>query len=91
LDDLEVEYLCADHYGYIVGDEARNFIEQTIRMAKQNRAMMEKAYLRTRNIEAAAHELVNAFYEEYPDYVLSKEIFEGVYRQMVRHIAENLG
>jgi glyoxylase-like metal-dependent hydrolase (beta-lactamase superfamily II) len=90
LRDLDVEYLCADHYGYIVGEEAGNFIQQTIRMAKQNRSRMEEAYLRTRDIDTAAHELVAAFYEMYPDYVLSQEIFEGIYRQMVRHIANGL-
>jgi glyoxylase-like metal-dependent hydrolase (beta-lactamase superfamily II) len=90
LKDLEVEYLCADHYGYIVGEEAADFIQQAIRMAKQNRSLMEKAYLRTRDVDTAAHELVTSFYERYPDYVLSQEIFEGIYRQMVRHIAKSL-
>jgi glyoxylase-like metal-dependent hydrolase (beta-lactamase superfamily II) len=90
LKDLDVEHLCADHYGYIVGEEAGDFIQQTIQMAKENRTLMEEAYLRRRDVESAAHELVTAFYESYPDYVLSKEIFEGIYRQMVRHIAKNL-
>jgi glyoxylase-like metal-dependent hydrolase (beta-lactamase superfamily II) len=90
LKDLDVEYLCADHYGYIVGEEAGDFIQETIRMAKQNRSLMEEAYLRTGDVETAAHELVTSFYEFYPDYVLSKEIFEGIYRQMVRHVAKNL-
>jgi glyoxylase-like metal-dependent hydrolase (beta-lactamase superfamily II) len=90
LKDLNVEYLCADHYGYIVGEEAGDFIQQTIRMARQNRSLMEEAYLRTRDVETAAHELVTSFYELHPDYVLSKEIFQGIYRQMVRHVAKNL-
>lgn len=90
LKDLDVEYLCADHYGYIVGEEAGSFIQQTIWMAKQNRSLMEEVYLRTGDVETAAHELMTSFYELYPDYVLSKEIFQGVYGQMVRHIAKNL-
>jgi glyoxylase-like metal-dependent hydrolase (beta-lactamase superfamily II) len=90
LKDLDVKYLCADHYGYIVGEEAGNFIQQTIRMAKQNRSLMEETYLRTKDVETAAHELVTSFYELYPDYVLSKEIFQGVYGQMVRHVAKTL-
>lgn len=91
LKDLDVEYLCADHYGYIAGEEAGDFIQQTIQMAKQNRSLMEEAYLKTRDVETAAHELVTSFYELYPDYVLSKEIFQGIYGQMVKHIAKNLG
>lgn len=90
LKDLDVAYLCADHYGYIVGEEARDFISQTIQTARQNRTLMEETYLRTQDIDAAARELVNAFYKENPDYILSKEIFEGIYRQMVKHIAKNL-
>ncbi len=91
LKDLDVEYLCADHYGYIAGEEAGDFIQQSIQMAKQNRSLMEEAYLKTRDVETAAHELVTSFYELYPDYVLSKEIFQGIYGQMVKHIAKNLG
>ncbi len=91
LKDLDVEYLCADHYGYIAGEEAGDFIQQTIQMAKQNRSLMEEAYLKTRDVETAAHELVTSFYELYPDYVLSREIFQGIYGQMVKHIAKNLG
>lgn len=91
LKDLDVEYLCADHYGYIAGEEAGDFIQQSIQMAKQNRSLMEEAYLKTKDVETAAHELVTSFYELYPDYVLSKEIFQGIYGQMVKHIAKNLG
>ncbi|MBM4323540.1 MAG: MBL fold metallo-hydrolase, partial [Deltaproteobacteria bacterium] len=32
---LEVEYYCADHYGYVTGEEARQFIPMTIEMAKK--------------------------------------------------------
>ena len=91
LKDLDVEYLCADHYGYIVGEEAGDFIQETIQTAKKNRALMEEAYLRTGDVEDAAHELVTAFYDSYPNYVLAQEIFEGIYRQMVRHIAKTMG
>jgi len=86
LEGLEVEYLCADHYGYMTGKEARGFIPRAIEIARQQRALIEEAYLRNRDIDAAARELVSSFYEKYPDYFLSDEIFLGVYRQMVRHI-----
>jgi len=87
LKDLDVEYACADHYGYIAGDEARGFIQRSIKLARQHRSLVEEIYLRTGNIETAAREMVSAFYKENPDYVLAPEILEGVYRQMVRHIA----
>ena len=56
-------------------------------MQKKHRAKIEKVYARTRDEEAAAKELVSAFYAENSDYLLSPEIYEGIYRQMVRHIA----
>lgn len=88
LKDLEADYVCADHFGYVTGDEARNFISRTIEAAREHRAQMEETYRRTGDIDAAAHELTDSFYAENPDYFMSREIFEGVYRQMVRHIAK---
>jgi glyoxylase-like metal-dependent hydrolase (beta-lactamase superfamily II) len=87
LKNLEVEYYCADHYGYVTGGEAREFITKTIEMAKQERARMEDAYRGTKDIDRAAQKLISSFYEEHPDYFLSPEISLDVYRQMVRHIA----
>ncbi len=87
LKPLEVEYYCADHYGYVVGEEAGRFIPVTIEMAKKKRAQMEEAYQSTRDIDEAAKKLISSFYDENPDYFLSPDIFLDVYRQMVRHIA----
>jgi hypothetical protein len=47
-------------------------------------------YRRTGNIDAAAQELTASFYAQNPDYLVPREIFEAVYRQMVRHIAQAL-
>ncbi len=87
LKDLEVEIYGADHYGYVIGEEARTFIRLTIEMAKKKRAEMEEAYRSTRDIDAAARKMIASFYDENPDYFLSPEIFFDVHRQMVRHIA----
>jgi glyoxylase-like metal-dependent hydrolase (beta-lactamase superfamily II) len=87
LKDLEVDYLCADHYGYVTGDEARNFISQAIELAQGHRKKMEHLYLRTKDVDVAAKKMVNSIYAAHPDYFLSPDVLEGVYRQMVRHIA----
>jgi len=87
LKDLDVEYACADHYGYMVGEEAATLIDDTIRNARQFRTSVEDIYRRTGNIEATAREMVDSFYTENTDYLIPEEILEGVYRQMVRHIA----
>ncbi len=87
LKDLEVEYVCADHYGYLTGGEARDYISQSIQSAKENRTRMEEIYRSTRDIDAAAQQLTSSFYEENPGYFLSPQIFLDVHRQMVRHLA----
>ncbi len=87
LKDLQVETYCADHYGYVIGEEARTFIPMTIDMAKKKRSEMEEAYRSTRDIDAAAKRLIASFYDENPNYFLSPEIFLDVHRQMIRHIA----
>jgi glyoxylase-like metal-dependent hydrolase (beta-lactamase superfamily II) len=84
---LDSEYVCADHYGYIKGAEAADFTQQSIAEAVDRRALLERLYLRTGDIETAVQEMTTAFYKENPDYMLVPEIMEGVYRQMFRHIA----
>ncbi len=90
LKDLRTDYICADHYGYVTGDEARNFIARSIEVAREHRGQMEETYRRTGDIDTAAHELTTSFFTEHPDYFLSREIYEAVYRQMVRHVAKTL-
>lgn len=90
LKELDVEILCADHYGYVTGDEARRFIASAIQTARAHRKEMEAVYARTRDIQLAAKELSDSFYQENSDYLLTREIFEAVYRQMLRHIAESM-
>jgi glyoxylase-like metal-dependent hydrolase (beta-lactamase superfamily II) len=90
LKDLEVDYYCADHYGYVIGEEARKFISKSIEMAKKTRSQMEEAYCSTRDIDGTAQKLISSFYQENPSYFLSPEIFLDVYRQMVRHIASTI-
>ena len=87
LKGFKTAYYCADHYGYIVGDEARDFIRQSILSAHDHRHIMEACYLRAGDIDSAAKEMTDAFYTEYPNYFLSREIFETVYRQMIKHLA----
>jgi glyoxylase-like metal-dependent hydrolase (beta-lactamase superfamily II) len=91
LKDMSVDYYCADHYGYVIGEEARTFISKSIEMAKITRAQMEEVYRSTRDIDEAAQKLIASFYEENPSYFLTPEIFLDVYRQMVRHIATVIG
>ena len=90
LKDLNVEYLCADHYGYVAGEEAACYIRESIREAAKRRSEFEEVYLTTKDMKAASEELVRRFYRANPDYLLTPEIFGAVYHQMLRHIVEQL-
>jgi hypothetical protein len=88
---LEVDYLCADHYGYVTGGEAGEFVGRAIEEAAHPRAMMEEAYRRYGSVDGAVKELVGGIYTENPDYFMSREITEGIFRQMLKHIAGTVG
>ena len=60
------------------------------RCNEKARAGMEQVYRKTKDIDLAAKGMVNWFYSANPEYFLAPEIFEGAYRQMIRHIAEIL-
>lgn len=90
LRELPIRYVCADHYGYVCGEEATKFMEKAVEMARKRRELMAEVFMRTKDIDQAAKELTQKFYEENPDYLLTPEIFEGVFRQMVRHVASQM-
>ena len=87
LKDLQIDYLCADHYGYIVGEEAREYVARSAEAARQFRVLIEETYHSTKDTDAVARTLTTLFYTEHPNYFLSPEIFQEVHRQMARHIA----
>lgn len=91
LKSLPVSYVCADHYGYITGDEAVRFIDLTIEEGCKWKAIMEDIY-RSYNgdIDAAGKVITNYFYQQMPDYFITREILEGVFKQMLKFIAKNL-
>lgn len=84
---LPVDFFCADHGGFVTGDEARRFIDDTITAARDFRILMERVYRRSGSVEAATKRLVSLARAARPDYFLPVEIMEGVYMQMVRHVA----
>lgn len=90
LKPLEVDYLCADHYGYVTGEEARTYVDLSIEAARKMRADMEEVYRKEGDLDTAAKTITNSFYEESPDYFISADILEGVFKQMVKHIAKTL-
>ena len=88
---LPVSYLCADHYGYITGEEAAQFIAVTIEEGHKWKAMLEDSYRNCGgDIDASAKAMTDYFYRQMPDYFITREILEGVFRQMIKFISKNL-
>ena len=88
LEPLRIDYLCADHFGYVWGDEARTYMSSSIDSAVKERARLEEIYRRSFDVDIAAREAASSFIQENPDYFLTMDIYEGVCRQMMRHIAK---
>jgi glyoxylase-like metal-dependent hydrolase (beta-lactamase superfamily II) len=84
---LKVDRLCADHYGYVTGREAENYLFRSSEAARNYRAMVEAIYRRTDSIDATVEELVGDRFAYCPDFFIGPEIYAGVCRQTVRHIA----
>jgi glyoxylase-like metal-dependent hydrolase (beta-lactamase superfamily II) len=86
LGHFDVEYYCADHYGYVTGTEAASFISQSIDAARAFRRRMESAYKRTGEIDAAVSLMMSDMGDELDEYVLPSHIIAGIYGQMMKHI-----
>ena len=90
LAQLDVRYMCADHFGYVQGEEAAGYIRVSATAAQAERERLEDCYRIERDIDKAAKRYTDLFFEENPQYFLAPEIYLGVSRQMVRHIAKFL-
>jgi len=87
LKKLQVAYMCADHYGYVYGDEALHFMARSLAAAEEEYDMYAEVYRRTRDVEIAAREVATMFLAENPDYFLTPDIYLGICRQTMKHIA----
>jgi hypothetical protein len=79
--------LCADHYGYITGEEAGRYIERSKKATSQ---MIDALHLALRNeggVERAAAQLIKLHYERRPDYFIHPDILLRTYSQMLKQFA----
>jgi glyoxylase-like metal-dependent hydrolase (beta-lactamase superfamily II) len=83
----KTEILCADHYGYVTGPEAGDYIDRSIALAAEERNRVESISLGTGSVDETVRELTEEFDGQHPGYFLAPEIRAGIYRQVVRHIA----
>ena len=88
MEPLEVDYLCADHFGYIYGDEAGSYLRRAIESAYAELERFEDIYRKVRDIDLAAQQVASSFLAENPDYFLPLEIYQGICRQMMKQISK---
>lgn len=90
LKPLAVSYLCADHYGYITGEEAGKFIDLSLEAGRKWKADLENYYQKYQgDIDAAGKAITEFFYREMPNYFIAPDILEGVFKQMLKFIGKN--
>ncbi|MEN6319268.1 MAG: MBL fold metallo-hydrolase [Syntrophaceae bacterium] len=81
---------CADHYGYITGDEALRFVDMSIDEGRKWKAIMEDLYRSCGgDIDAAGRAITDYFYQQMPGYFIARDILEGVFKQIFKFIAKN--
>jgi glyoxylase-like metal-dependent hydrolase (beta-lactamase superfamily II) len=91
LNSLDVDYLCADHYGYVTGPEAREFISETIQTSYQFCAMIKAVYRRAGSVEKTVKQMIKYTFGIHKEYFLSPDILQEVYSPMIRHIIFEMG
>jgi len=88
---LQVSYLCAEHYGYITGEEAGKFVDMSVEAALKWKTILENYYTNSSgDLDVAAREVTAFFYSEKPDYFISPDILEGVFKQMLKYLAKTV-
>ncbi len=86
---LKVNVFCADHYGYITGDEAERIVSETIKEALRLQDLLYETFKRnTFDIDSAAREITSSLFQQMPGYFIAPEIMEGVFKQMFKYIAK---
>jgi glyoxylase-like metal-dependent hydrolase (beta-lactamase superfamily II) len=86
--NLEIETLCADHYGYIVEEEAHDYINKSKTALTDMIKNLRQALQKEGSIDRAAKILVDKHFRLRPDYFIAPEILLQTYGQMLKHVAK---
>ncbi len=87
---LDVRILCADHYGYITGEEAAQYITKSKSAVLQMIDRLHQAMEKENDIGKAAVQLVRLHFELRPDYFVHPDILLGTYTNMLKQFTRSL-
>ena len=88
LSGLNIEILCADHYGYVRGEEAKHYITKSREATQQ---MIDRLLLALReegSADLAAGKLVKHHFDQRPDYFVDPDILLGTYTHMLKQFID---
>jgi glyoxylase-like metal-dependent hydrolase (beta-lactamase superfamily II) len=91
MEGYDIEVFLAEHYGALVGEEARTFIARSRESARITRKTIEDAYRKHRDVARTAQEVTALFFNGGSGYFLPREVVQMVVGQMVRFIARGMG
>jgi hypothetical protein len=86
---LDIEMLCADHYGYITGEEATQYIAQSKSAVSQMIDRLHLALKKEGSVENAAAQLVNLHFKSRPDYFVHPDILLSTYANMLKQFVRS--
>jgi glyoxylase-like metal-dependent hydrolase (beta-lactamase superfamily II) len=89
LSGLYIETLCADHYGYILGDEAKHYIAGSKAATDQMIDRLLLAIRQESSVEQAARQLVKSHFDLRPDYFVDPVILFGTYTRMLKQFIDS--
>lgn len=84
---LDIDILCADHYGYIAGEEAKHYIAESASALHQITEKIHRALEEAGSVERAAALLVHRHFECRPDYFVHPDILLNTYTKMLKQFA----
>jgi len=85
---LDVATLCADHYGYVAGEEAAHYTAASQSAARQMIDRLNLALKQKGSVDRAAALLVHLHFDQRPDYFVHPDILQRTYTQMLKQLAQ---
>lgn len=86
---LDAALICADHYGYIMNEEAGRYIAESKKAAGQMTHRLIEALKDNSDMGQTARRLVDVHFQLRPDYFVHPDILVGTYTQMLKQFADD--
>ncbi len=86
----DIHAILPEHFGAAVGEEAGNYLPRAIEAAKEERAIMEDSFRRTRDIIKSRDEIMAVLGDRAPAPFLSQEVRAAIVGKTLKFIAATI-